>query len=266
MNWLYNSTTPSLFETIRYKERRNRVTVQEEISLKTSIAVLCPYNSFWGGCLGYVVFLSFNQLFFNFAVRKVFNETTLRPWYTLSGTREHCGKGPDSCSIDHEGWKDKDELSACIAEERPNCWVTGSCRASICEGKGCSSISRGLDADYPGEIYLVLVLTELPGRDEGPQQLKLERSIVNVLEAVKGIACDWPIQRCIFGSRLLQERRSTQPLQWASGRVKEVFQREWQLFQHLPGTKDCSRKTFLSLLFLLPSPELWPQRQGGWLC
>lgn len=100
-------------------------------------------------------------------MRKVFNEIILRFWYILFGIREYCGKGFDFCFIDYEGWKDKDEFSVCIVEERSNCWVIGSCRVSICEGKGCSSIFRGLDVDYLGEIYLVLVLIELFGRDEG---------------------------------------------------------------------------------------------------
>lgn len=63
MYHLPNSTTLSLFETIKHKEEKKSVNINKNISLE------------WLGC---VALLSFDLLFFNFEVRKV-NGITLRP-------------------------------------------------------------------------------------------------------------------------------------------------------------------------------------------
>lgn len=49
MNWLSNSRTPNLLETIKAKERRMSMTIYEKISLRK--AVLSPYHSCSGGWL-----------------------------------------------------------------------------------------------------------------------------------------------------------------------------------------------------------------------
>lgn len=79
MNELPNSRMSSLFETIKCKEIRKSVTMDEKICLETTIAFFSPYNSFSAGWLGHVALLPFNLLFFNIEVRKVFNGVTLRP-------------------------------------------------------------------------------------------------------------------------------------------------------------------------------------------
>ena len=53
----------------------------------------------------------------------------------LSGAEEHFGTRPDSPSTHYEDCVDRDQLGAWVAEEGPCCWVRGSCRAIICQGK-----------------------------------------------------------------------------------------------------------------------------------
>lgn len=62
MNWLPNSRTPNLLETIKGKERRMSVTIYENISLGT--AVLSPYHSHSGGWLQCEALLPFDMLYF----------------------------------------------------------------------------------------------------------------------------------------------------------------------------------------------------------
>lgn len=120
MNHLPNCRTLSLFETIRHKEERKSVNTNKNISLE---------------CLVCVALLSFDLLFFNFEMRKV-NGITLRPWYTLSGAGVHCGTGSKFCSIGHEGWIEREELSSWVAEEGPCCWDKGSCDSVFVRAKG----------------------------------------------------------------------------------------------------------------------------------
>lgn len=77
MNWLPNSRTPSLPETINCKERRMSATICEKISL--GAAVLSPYHSLSGGWLQCEALLPLDMLVFNCEVRKVFSGVTLRP-------------------------------------------------------------------------------------------------------------------------------------------------------------------------------------------
>ena len=63
MNWLHNSWTPSLFETIKSKERSKGVTIYEGISLETARAVVSPYDSFWGWRFRYVAYYPLTHSF-----------------------------------------------------------------------------------------------------------------------------------------------------------------------------------------------------------
>lgn len=122
VNWLYNSWTPRLFETIKSKERSKGVTIYEGFSLETARAVVSLYDSFWDWRFRYMAYYPLTHCFFNFEVRMVFNRTALRPWCTLSGASEHYETRLDSCSIHSEGG-DRDHLSAWVAEKGPSCWV-----------------------------------------------------------------------------------------------------------------------------------------------
>lgn len=149
---------------------------------------------------------------------------------------------------------------------RTSCFlVRSSCRDSIREGKGCSSIPHGSDGDYQREDHLVTSTDRVAWEGRRTPAAKAGKECQSVRGCLRTHM--WPLHTemhtLVQGYCKMAGPSSLHTEFYTES--KKCSQEKCQLFHHLLGIEGCSRKIFPGRLFPLSSPQFWPQRIRNWL-